>query len=176
MSELSRTYRIDTLGEAPRAVSLAAEEKERAALAERFALLAVERLSAEAALTRTGETVVAAGTLSAAVVQACVATGEPVPAQVEESFRIEFRPHPDTGPEEEVELSEGELDTVFYEGGAVDVGEAVAETLGLALDPYPRSAAAERALREAGVRSEEEAREESSPFAALKGLRDKLGG
>ena len=73
-------------------------------------------------------------------------------------------------PEEEIELGEEELDTIFYEGGSVDLGEAVAQSLALALDPYPRSPAAEAALREAGVASEEEARAQASPFAALKGL------
>ena len=72
-----------------------------------------------------------------------------------------------------MELAEGELDVMHYEGGSIDLGEAVAQTLALGLDPYPRSPAAETALRESGVKSEEEARAESSPFAALK---DRLGG
>ena len=44
---------------------------------------------------------------------------------------------------------------------------AVADTLALSLDPYPRSASADAALREAGVMSEAEA----SPFALLAKLR-----
>ena len=56
------------------------------------------------------------------------------------------------------------------------LGEAVAQTLLLGLDPYPRSPAAEAALRDAGVKSEEEARAESSPFAALAALKGKLEG
>ena len=92
-----------------------------------------------------------------------------------EDFRVDFRPLPaDVRPEEEIELGEGELDVVFYDGGAIDLGEAVAQTLLLGLDPYPRSPAAEAALREAGVKSEEEARIEASPFAALKALTGKL--
>jgi uncharacterized metal-binding protein YceD (DUF177 family) len=91
---------------------------------------------------------------------------------VEEAFAIEFRPHPQgLSAEEEVELSHSELDIVFYDGAMIDVGEAVAETLSLSVEPYPRSAKAADALREAGVRSEEEAAREASPFAALK---DKL--
>jgi uncharacterized metal-binding protein YceD (DUF177 family) len=175
-AEFSRTYRLDTLGTAPRALSIGANEEERHALARRFDLLGISRLAAEATLARSGEAVVATGHLSAAVTQSCIATDEPVPATVEEDFRIEFRPHPEGGGgDEEVELSGGELDVVFYDGALVDLGEAVAETLSLALDPFPRSANADAALREAGVKSEEEAREESSPFAALKALKDKLG-
>lgn len=170
--EFSRPVRIDTLGGTPRSLSIEADEAERSALAERFGLVSIARLEAETALTRSGEAVVAAGRLSADVTQSCVATGEPVEASVDEAFRIEFRPAPQGGEaDEEIELSENELDIVFYDGASVDVGEAVAETLSLNLDPYPRSPAAEEALRAAGVKSEEEARAESSPFAVLKGLK-----
>ena len=174
--EFSRTVRIDTLGASPRQLGIGADEAERAALAERFGLPAIERLSAEASIKRAGEEVRAEGTLSASVVQSCVATGVPVPAEVEEEFSLVFRPHPQgLSEEEEIELSEGELDVIFYDGAAVDIGEAVAETLSLSLEPYPRSPEAEAALREAGVKTEEEQRAESSPFAALAALKDKLG-
>jgi uncharacterized metal-binding protein YceD (DUF177 family) len=174
--EFSRIWRVDTLGTAPRQVEIAADEAERAALAERFGLVAIDRLEAEAALSRHDETVTAVGTLRAAVTQSCVATDEPVEGQVEAPFRIEFRPQPQGGgPDEEIELGEFELDVVFYDGAAVDLGEAVAETLSLSLDPYPRTPGAQAALREAGVKDEEQAARESSPFAALQGLKDKLG-
>jgi hypothetical protein len=62
------------------------------------------------------------------------------------------------------------MDVVFYDLAAIDVGEAVAETLLLSLDPYPRAPGAEAALRAAGVKGEEEA----GAFGALAGLRDKL--
>jgi uncharacterized metal-binding protein YceD (DUF177 family) len=173
--EFSRPVRIDTLGAGPRTVAIEAAPDERAALAKRFELVGIDRLAAEASLTRTGETIVAAGRLEAEVVQSCVASAEPVPARLAEDFHIEFRPPPAPGgADEEVELGENELDVVFYDGAAIDLGEAVAETLLLALDPYPRSPAAEAALTAAGVKSEEQARIESSPFAALKALKDKL--
>ena len=60
---------------------------------------------------------------------------------------------------------------MFHDGAAIDLGSAVSDTLALALDPYPRSAAAEAALREAGVLSEEEA----GPFAVLAKLKKGLG-
>jgi uncharacterized metal-binding protein YceD (DUF177 family) len=172
--EFSRPVRADALGVAPRAMDIGADEGERAALARRFGLIALHRLSAQAEITRRGEAVIARGSLSAAVTRSCVASGEDVEELVDENFDIEFRPHPDVTEEEEIELSEGELDVVFYDGAAVDLGEAVAETLSLALDPYPRSPSAEEALRAAGVKSEEEAKAEASPFAALAALKDKL--
>ncbi len=177
MAEFSRSFRIDTLGGAPRQVSIAANEAERAALALRFGLDAIHSLEAEAALTRNGEAVRATGRVSARVVQSCVASGEPVEEEVAEPFDIEFRPHPAVdSPDEEIELSESELDVVFYHAAAVDLGDAVAETASLALNPFPRSPAAEEALREAGVKTEEEAKAEASPFAGLAALKGKMGG
>ena len=171
--EFSRPYRVDTLGAGAREVAIDADEAERAALARRFDLLGIDRLDAKAAITRNGDIVSARGSVSAMVTQACIATGEPVEQVIEEPFRIEFRPQPLGGSnEEEIELSEGELDVVFYDGAAIDLGEAMAETVSLALDPFPRSPQAEEALRQAGVRSEEEARAQSNPFAALGALKD----
>jgi uncharacterized metal-binding protein YceD (DUF177 family) len=177
MTEFSRSVRIDTLSAVPRPVSIGANEAERAALAQRFGLEAIHSLAAEAELVRFGEAVRATGRVTAAVVQSCVASGVPVEEQVAEDFTIEFHPHPQAGsPDEEIELSEGELDVVFYDAAAVDLGDAVAETVSLALNPFPRAPDAEDALRAAGVKSEEEARAEASPFAGLAALKDKLGG
>jgi uncharacterized metal-binding protein YceD (DUF177 family) len=174
--EFSRPVRVDTLGSEPRTMAIEAEAEERAALARRFGLIELGRLSAELALTRRGVEVAAKGRLSAEAAQSCVATAEPVPESLDAPFDIVFRPVPDAGqPDEEVELSENDLDVVFYDGATIDLGEAMAETLALSLEPYPRAPAADAALKEAGVKSEEEARVESSPFAALSGLKDKLG-
>lgn len=168
--EFSRPVRIDTLDTAPRAMSIAADESERIALARRFGLVEIALLEADAAVSRNGEIVIAEGVLRAEVVQSCVATAKPVPARIEEPFRILFQPPPTAGPDEEIELGEGDMDVVFYEGAAIDFGEAVAETLSLGLDPYPRAPGADQALREAGVKDEAE----SGPFAALASLKDKL--
>lgn len=169
--EFSRPVRADSLGATPHAMSLEASAEERAALARRFGLVAIGRLTAQAALTREGDEIRAGGTLTGEVTQSCVASGAPVEAAVNVPFALVFRPQPGgVRPDEEIELGEAELDVVFYDDGAVDIGEAVAETLLLNLDPYPRAPGAEAALQAAGVRSEEEA----GPFAALAGLRDKL--
>lgn len=169
--EFSRVVRIDTIGEPPRPMAIAAGESERAALAGRFGLIGLAKLEATLTLSRRGDEVAVRGRLAAAVTQACVASGEPVPAEVDAPFDILFRPQPDAAAaEDEVELSESEMDVIFHAGAEIDVGEAVAETLALALDPYPRAQGADDALKAAGVKSEEEA----GPFGALAGLRDKL--
>jgi len=170
--EFPRPVRLDTLGEAPRQIAITAEESERAALARRFGLIAIERLEAEAGVRAAGDAVLVEGRLRAAVTQACVASGEPVPAVIDEPFVLRFVPEGTPAAEEEIELDEGDLDVIAYEGSAVDLGEAAAQTLALALDPFPRAPNAQAVLRAAGVVGEGE--EETGPFAALKALRDKL--
>ena len=58
------------------------------------------------------------------------------------------------------------LDEIPFEGDTVDLGEAVAQSLALAIDPYAVGPEAERVRQE--VLSDEAA---SGPFAALAALR-----
>ena len=172
--EFARPFRLDAIGGEPRAVHIEADEAERAALAVRFGLVSIDRLEANATIRREGERVWAEGRIKADAVQSCVATGDPIPARVEEAFSLRFDPEETARAEDEVELDEGDLDRLTYEGSAIDLGEAVAQGFSLALDPFPRVADADERLRAAGVASEEEAeaqRIEASPFAALKSLK-----
>jgi uncharacterized metal-binding protein YceD (DUF177 family) len=111
----------------------------------------------------------ATGRIVAALEQSCVATGDPVPAHLDEPFEILFRTPPVVDHDAEIELSEDDCDVVFHDGTLIDLGTALADTLALALDPYPRSPQAEDALKEAGVLSEDQAGPYSALAAALKG-------
>jgi len=173
-SDFPRPVRLDALGPAPHTLTLTANPEEREALAARFDLVTLGRLEVEAAVRRDGTTVFAEGRIDADVVQSCVATGQPIPAKVDAPFSLRFVPEAEIDAADEVELSDADCDTLPYAGSAIDLGEAAAETLLLALDPFPRCADAEEALRSAGVVDETEA--EVGPFAALKALKDKLGG
>jgi uncharacterized metal-binding protein YceD (DUF177 family) len=145
-------------------IELIADEGERERIAERLGLRSLSRLDAHVTMEREKDRIRARGRLRASLDQSCVATGEPVAEHVDEPFEIVFVPEPRDGrPDEEIELGADDCDTVFYEGGAIDLGTAVADTLALSIDPYPRSPNAEDALREAGVMSEAEA----GPFGAL---------
>jgi uncharacterized metal-binding protein YceD (DUF177 family) len=149
-------------------IDLIADDAERRLIADRLDLRGLDRLEAHATLERKGEIVRARGRLKASLCQSCVVTDEPVDAHADEAFDIYFLPEPKTdSPDEEVELVEADCDVVFHDGAAIDLGSAIADTLALAVDPYPRSAGAEAALREAGVLSEAEA----GPFAALAKLK-----
>jgi uncharacterized metal-binding protein YceD (DUF177 family) len=158
----ARHLRLDQLRDGER-LDLVADEAERGAIAKRLGLVSLERLEAHACLDRTGDVVRATGRLLASLDQSCVVTSEPVGAHIDEAFSLIFVPVPRDGTDAEIELGEADCDTVFYDGAAIDLGTAIADTLALNLDPYPRSAAADAALKEAGVLTEEQA----SPFAVL---------
>ena len=159
--------RLDQVRDGER-LDLVADDAERASVAKRLDLASIGRLEAHVCLERTGDVVRAKGRLLASLDQSCVVTGEPVAAHIDEPFAILFVPEPESGgPDDEIELGEADCDTVFHDGAAIDLGGALADTLALSLDPYPRSAGADAALKEAGVLSEEQA----SPFAVLAGLK-----
>ncbi|WP_296617930.1 DUF177 domain-containing protein [Sphingomonas sp.] len=168
--EFARPQRIDTIGGEPRAVEIEADAQERAALAKRFDLIGIERLTGSFTVRRDAAGIVVEGRVAAAVTQACSITGDPLAATVDEPVALRFVPEGDAG-QDEVELGDSEIDVIPYDGGAIDLGEVAAETMALALDPFPRGPNAEAKLKEAGVLSEEQA----GPFGALAALKDKLG-
>lgn len=159
--------RLDSVCDGER-LDLVADESERQAIAERLGLASLERFDAHVTLDRDGSRIHARGRIRAALSQSCVATGDPVAEHVDEPFEVTFLPEPKPArPDEEVELAAEDCDVVFHDGAAIDLGTALADTLALSVNPYPRSAGAEAALKEAGVLSEEQA----GPFAALAKLR-----
>lgn len=168
--EFSRPERLDTIGAGARTVTMEADPDERRRLAGRFGLVSVDRLAARFEVKREARGIAVEGRVEAAVVQACGVTGDPLPASVDEPVRLLFVEPAAVG--EEIELSDDAIDMVEIEGGAIDLGEAAAETMALALDPFPRSPAAAAALKDAGVLSEEDA----GPFSGLAALRKKLDG
>jgi len=167
MSErFAQQIRLDQIRDGDR-LDLIADESERSAIAKRLGLAGLNRLEAHVALSRTGDVVRAEGRLVAALQQSCVVTGDPVAAHVDEPFLLQFTPEPQSNVPDEVELGESDCDVVFHDGATIDVGGALGDTLALSLDPYPRSAGADAALKEAGVLTEEQA----SPFAVLAKLK-----
>ena len=162
--EFSRPVDRRHLPAAP--LSLAADEGERKALARRFGLVAIGRLEAEIALEAEGETVAARGALSAEIVQTCAVTGDDLPVSIREPFALRFAPEAPVSAEE-LELTREELDEIPYSGTSFDLGEAVAQSLALAIDPFATGPDADRMRKEQGLLDEAA----SGPFAALAALK-----
>jgi len=132
------------------------------ALADRMLLPGIRAVTCRFHLVAADDaSVMAFGHLTAVVVQTCVVSLDEFEATVEERFKIRFVP---SGQETDDDDPES-IDEIPYEGRLIDIGEAVAEQLGLALDPYPRKPGAELPS-ELGT-------EDSGPFAALAKLKKK---
>lgn len=174
--EFSRIVKADAVQRGEVVEAIEAVEAERAALAVRLELEAIDRLKATLRLTpaRGGEMVRVVGELEADVVQTCVVTLEPVRSTVKDRFESLFAP-PDLVPEydDEMEFDASMADEDIIEpmpNGRIDIGELTAQHLSLALDPYPRCPGVE--LPEAAVEDEEEeVVERPNPFAALQRLK-----
>ena len=167
--EFSRIWRLDALG-IDRQVDIEADVAEREALAARFALQSLEALSATSTFHPVAAGIEAKGRMKAKAVQSCVITGEPVPAKIDLPFTIRFVAPDAAAVSEEIELDAEDCDVMEHDGSGIDLGEAIAQTLGLALDPYPRAPTADTRIKEVGILSEEEA----GPFGALAALKDKM--
>lgn len=121
--------------------NLEAKESERAQLAKRFGLLEVPMLVAKLSVhpARADQTIEVTGYFTAAIVQQCVVTLEPITNHIEQELKVLF------AAPELLELGAGpsdmnEEDMEPIRDGAIDLGELVAQNLGIALDPYPRKA------------------------------------
>jgi uncharacterized metal-binding protein YceD (DUF177 family) len=168
--EFSRPIAVDRVPPEGTTEQISATEDERQALAERFGLIAIHDLSALLQLQpwRRGG-IALTGRLEARIEQTCVVTLEPFQETVKEDITRFFAGQNAPGPRSVVRsvesLEEDETDVIS--GGSIDVGEVVAESLGLALDPYPRKPGAEFISSAA----ETEKEKPQSPFAALKSLK-----
>jgi hypothetical protein len=153
--EMQRLFPITRIGAGIRFV-VDSKPEERAALAQRMGVLAIEALTCRFDLRRdVGDAIEASGLLLARVTQTCVVSLEAFDADVAESFSVRFVP---AGTESDDLDLEAE-DEIGYEGGVLDLGEAASEQLALALDPFPRKPGAEL--------SADATAEESGAFAAL---------
>jgi uncharacterized metal-binding protein YceD (DUF177 family) len=162
--EFSRELDLRSLP--PGLVTLTATPEECLALARRFDLVAIRSLEASLTLAADGDAVTATGRLDAAIVQSCAVSGEDLPVTIAEPVALRFVPERPIA-EEEIELAEDELDDIPFSGTTFDLGEAIAQSLALAIDPYATGPAAERARQEAALSTPEA----SGPFAALAALK-----
>lgn len=164
--ELVRIVKLDRL---PSEVVVKADEAERAALARRFGLPTVHALRAELQLVPLGDAVDARGRLTASFEQRCALSDEPFATGLDEPLAIRFVPALQAHPEdEEIEFASDAPDEIEHDGAAFDLGEAVAQSFGLALDPYAEGPDADAVRRKAGLSDEDTP---SGPFAALAALK-----
>lgn len=166
--EFSRRIDIRNLPGGP--LKLEADASERKVLAKRFGIESVERLVAEVTMLPVDGAIEVTGRVAATVVQLCAIAIEPFTVRIDEPLTLRFVPglplhHP--GEEIEIEIDSEACDEIAFEGTQFDLGEEIAQTLALAIDPYATGPNADRVRNEAGLSDEAS----SGPFAALAALK-----
>jgi uncharacterized metal-binding protein YceD (DUF177 family) len=172
--EFSRVVLAEEVAQRPER-EIEANAAERAALARRFGLNRLDSLTASFTLAQVAGGVHVAGRVRAKAVQACAVSAADVDAAVDETVDVRFVKGGAAADDAEVELGEGDLEILPMNGRSIDLGELAAETLGLALDPYPRADEATLAEARRHLLTEEEAARVSAraaksanPFSVLK--------
>jgi len=171
-NEFARPIDLRALPRQP--VELVADAGERAALAARFSIVSIGSLSATAQFAQDATGIDVTGKITAALVQNCAISGRDFPTRIACRYHLRFVPQADytallEGAGDEFELAASDLDTIAYSGSTLELGEAIAQTLALEIDPYAEGPQADNARAQYGLSTPED----SGPFAALKALKGK---
>jgi uncharacterized metal-binding protein YceD (DUF177 family) len=134
LAEFSRPVSVLRLGTDAMTYHINATGEERAALARRFDLVSLDHFAAEVALSRHGGDVRLAAEIVADIVQLCCVTLEPFASNLVDSSTLLYRRKPPP-----VDLAVDDEDYEVLVGDEIDIGEAAAQQLSLALDPFPRA-------------------------------------
>jgi uncharacterized metal-binding protein YceD (DUF177 family) len=171
--EFSRPIAVESLvPDKDRVEKLEAGEAECIALAKRFDLKSLSGLKAKLFVRRLseGNLIQVKGDFAADVVQSCVVSLQDVPshlkAQIDTYFTEdgkEFEQEEDFSLELEEDLHE------VMKNGMLDVGELVAQSLSLELDPYPRAPGVSLAAQMAELGGGTD--KKNNPFQVLDGLK-----
>jgi uncharacterized metal-binding protein YceD (DUF177 family) len=161
---------IRSLATLAQPIVLEATVDQRAELATRFGLGSIEKLTATLAVTPDPRGVRVQGDVVSDLHYLCRVSREPFAAHVAEPVNIlllEGVTEEDLPSPEAAALAADPVELLPLEGADIDIAKLAAETMALALDPFPRGAEADLALKRLGIQTEEEAQMASSPFAAL---------
>ncbi|MBA4354888.1 MAG: DNA-binding protein [Novosphingobium sp.] len=145
-------------------------EAERRRLAGRFGITAINTMRADLKMTLDGNKIEAKGHLAADIIQMCAISGEDFPVRISEPIALRFVPQvQDYNPDEEIEISADDCDEIEYEGTSFDLGEAIAQSLALAIDPFAEGPNANKARVEHKLGGDVA----SGAFAALSAFKTK---
>lgn len=161
--EFSRLVPLARLGSEPYRQEIKATAEERRQLAQRFDLIELDKLAAAVTLQRLGgELIGLEASFEAEFSQNCVVMLEPMPGRVTHTFALFYGPIEEGQAEIDIDVDEPAFEPLT--GDAIDIGEAVAQELSLALPEFPR-------LPDAVIEVADDVEANEGPFAALERLR-----
>jgi uncharacterized metal-binding protein YceD (DUF177 family) len=161
--EFSRLVALAQLSTRPYRQRIEATAEEREKLSRRLDLQSLDRLVAEVELRRqSSKVILLEAEFAAEFEQCCAVTLEPVRGAVSDRFSLVYGPAPET--EQEITLASDEPAFEPLNGNSIDIGEAVAQELSLALPVFPRDP-------EAMIDGTANTEPLQGPFAALARMR-----
>lgn len=168
----SRPLKLHELARGPLRLTLSPDEAERAALAKRLGLQSLPALTADLTVKPWLDGVEVAGRFKAVVEQICGVSLDPFEQPLEGEIDLRAvpagSPHAAAPEGGELELDPDAPDAPdVLQGDAIDLAAVVAEHLALEIDPFPRKPGATFDYQPPA--------EETSPFAALKKLKEPKG-
>lgn len=167
--ELSRPVAVDKISSGGLEQKIIADTDERKLLAERFSLIELPKLEAKLSVKPArGRMFEVEGAMQADVVQRCVVTLEPLPAHIAQQIQVLYAEPEWLENEDGHEVDMDVEETEAIVNGVIDLGELVAQHLGIALDPYPRKKGVAYVEAEYG-----DAGDKVNPFAKLAALTKK---
>lgn len=181
-ADMTRIVEVDEVPDVGLQITIEADAAERAAIAKRAGLIAVELLEADLEIAKEGETKFGVvGPLRARVVQTCVVSLEPfeseINAEVAADFAAEVKKNaPRRGRAQDAQAVD-DLSQSFAAqldapdpivDGRMDVGALVEEFLILNLDPHPRKPG----VRFEGAEFSSNPDATELPFSVLRKLKD----
>lgn len=172
---------VKSVAEFGTAGSLQTTDEQRADLANKLGILECQSLDVSYKVSPTGKgRYRVIGSINAKVVQACIVTLEPVPADLTEPLDVEFWPADQIEvPDAAGSASDTDDPTTWLdpneadppepiEQGHIPIGRLVFEHIAAALDPYPRKSGAAFDWRDP-----RDKQGDLHPFASLKQLKPK---
>lgn len=155
--EFSVEIVLDDLPKGGRHFVLKANEVERAAVATRLGVLAVELFSGDLRVTATKLRFAVRGNVVARLKRECVVSLEEITEEVGEPFEVDFvrRSATQEADDEEISLDSPEI----HSDPKFDIGELLVQQLSLAMAPFPKKQGA------SGLTAEFATQEETSAFA-----------
>ncbi len=177
VSDLSLSLAAAEIDRDAKSFEVKATPEQLAEIAERFDLVALKTMTATVSVSSKGpdEGILVSGHVYADLTQRCISSLADVPEVVDIPFSL-LLVSPEAADRMDADENYMDIDQPEYdalEGDTVEIGEIVAQTVAISMNPYPRAEGAELAgANKTGISFNEPELEKKNPFAALGKLKD----
>lgn len=175
--DLTLHVQADEVSGEGRNYEIEATKAETTALAERFGIVALHALKSSLFLYRNDEkdAFIVSGCIKASLVQQCIVTLTDVTEEIDEEFELML-----VSPEVANQLDNDEAyldpdapDYDALEGPTIELGEVVAQTLSVMMNPYPKKENVELSFKDnTNVSVNQELEKKPNPFDVLSKLNE----